>query len=156
MWLALLKLTTIDGILIKTLLTCSSKTRSPQPTALPRGFCWKLISAFSERTYYNKWKLLGTGQMVTQCFMKHLVKRNNKEISAYLRDRHIKCCTFIIIQQSKTMTQTKMFCRWWDSNSQPLDYKPSALAIEPYSSKAIAGKELSLSSWCIASLYIYH
>ena len=23
-------------------------------------------------------------------------------------------------------------------------------------SKAIAGKELSLSSWCIASLYIYH
>ena len=46
----------------------------------------------------------------------------------------------------------------WDSNSQPLDYKPSpgALAIELYSSKAIAGKELSLSGWCIASLYIYH
>ena len=39
---------------------------------------------------------------------------------------------------------------------QPLDYKPSALAIELYSSKAIAGKESSLSSWCIASLYIYH
>ena len=37
-----------------------------------------------------------------------------------------------------------------------LDYKPSALAIELYSSKAIAGKELSLSSWCIGSLYIYH
>ena len=37
-----------------------------------------------------------------------------------------------------------------------LDYKPSALATELYSSKAIAGKELSLSSWCIASLYIYH
>ena len=34
--------------------------------------------------------------------------------------------------------------------------KPSALAIELYSSKAIAGKELSLSSWCIASFYIYH
>ena len=33
-----------------------------------------------------------------------------------------------------------------------LDYKPSALAIELYSSKAIAGKELSLSSWCTASL----
>ena len=31
-----------------------------------------------------------------------------------------------------------------------LDYKPSALAIELYNSKAIAGKELSLSSWCIA------
>ena len=30
------------------------------------------------------------------------------------------------------------------------------LAIELYSSEAIAGKELSLSSWCIASLYIYH
>ena len=48
------------------------------------------------------------------------------------------------------------WCQRWDSNSQPLDYKPSALAIEPYSSKAIAGKELSLSSWCIVSLYIYH
>ena len=47
-------------------------------------------------------------------------------------------------------------CRWWDPNSQPLDYKPSALAIELYSSKAIAGKELSLSSWCIESLYFYH
>ena len=34
--------------------------------------------------------------------------------------------------------------------------KSSALAIELYSSKAIAEKELSLSSWCIASLYIYH
>ena len=42
-----------------------------------------------------------------------------------------------------------------DSNSEPLDYKPTALAIERYSSEAIAGKELSLSSWCIASLYIY-
>ena len=40
-------------------------------------------------------------------------------------------------------------CRWWDA-------KPSALAIELNSSKAIAGKELSLSSWCIASLYIYN
>ena len=34
--------------------------------------------------------------------------------------------------------------------------KPSALEIELNSSKAIAGKELSLSSWCIASLYFYH
>ena len=34
--------------------------------------------------------------------------------------------------------------------------KPSALAIELDSSKAIAGKELSLSSWCIVSLCIYH
>ena len=47
-------------------------------------------------------------------------------------------------------------CRWWDSNSQPLDYKPSVLAIDLYSSKAIARKELNLSSWCIASVYIYH
>ena len=38
----------------------------------------------------------------------------------------------------------------------PLGYKPSALAIELNSSKAIAGKELSLSSWCMTSLYIYH
>ena len=37
-----------------------------------------------------------------------------------------------------------------------LGYKPSALAIELVNSKAIAGKELSLSSRYIASLYIYH
>ena len=30
------------------------------------------------------------------------------------------------------------------------------LAIELTSSKDIAGKELSLSSWCIGSLYIYY
>ena len=36
------------------------------------------------------------------------------------------------------------------------DYKPSALAIVLYSSEANAGKEFSLSSWCIASLYIYY
>ena len=41
-------------------------------------------------------------------------------------------------------------------NLQPLGYKPSALAIELNSSKTMAGKELSLSSWCIASLYIYY
>ena len=39
---------------------------------------------------------------------------------------------------------------------QPLGYKLIALAIELNISKATAGKELSLSSWCIASLYIYH
>ena len=44
--------------------------------------------------------------------------------------------------------------RTGNPNSQPLGYKPSALAIELTSSKAIAGKELSLSSWCIASLYM--
>ena len=33
-----------------------------------------------------------------------------------------------------------------------LHYKSSALAIELYRSKGIAGKELSLSNWCIASL----
>ena len=38
----------------------------------------------------------------------------------------------------------------------PLGYKTNAVAIELNSSKASDGKELSLSSWCIASLYIYH
>ena len=38
----------------------------------------------------------------------------------------------------------------------PLDYGLSALAIELYHSKAIADKELSLSSWYIASLQVYH
>ena len=41
-------------------------------------------------------------------------------------------------------------------NPEPLGYKPSALTIELNSSKASAGKKLSLSRWCIASLYIYH
>ena len=43
-----------------------------------------------------------------------------------------------------------------DSNSQPLGYRPSALAIDLNSSKAMGGKELSLSSWSIASLHIYN
>ena len=34
--------------------------------------------------------------------MKHLLKRNNKEISAYLRDKQIECFTFSIIQHHPT------------------------------------------------------
>ena len=34
--------------------------------------------------------------------MKHLMKRNNKEISAYLRDKQIECCTFNIIHNYPT------------------------------------------------------
>ena len=41
-------------------------------------------------------------------------------------------------------------------NSKPLDKRSNAPSIELNSSKAGAGKELSLSSWCIASLCIYH
>ena len=40
--------------------------------------------------------------MVTQCFMKHLLKTNNREISAYLRDKQIECCTFNVIQHHLT------------------------------------------------------
>ena len=36
--------------------------------------------------------------MVTQCFEKHLLKRNNKEISDYLREKQIEYFTFYIIQ----------------------------------------------------------
>ena len=50
----------------------------------------------------------------------------------------------------------KILCWWGDSNSWPLGCKSSALAIVLKSSKASAGKELSLSRWCFASLYIYH
>ena len=45
-------------------------------------------------------------------------------------------------------------CRLWDSSSQPLGYKPSALANELRSSKAIAGKELSLVYWIIIYLLL--
>ena len=34
--------------------------------------------------------------------MKHLLKRNNKEISAYLLDKQIECFTFNIIQHHPT------------------------------------------------------
>ena len=37
-----------------------------------------------------------------QCFMKHLLKRNNKEISAYLCYKQIECCIFNIIQHHPT------------------------------------------------------
>ena len=39
--------------------------------------------------------------MVTQCFMKHLLKRN-KEIFANLHDKEIECFTFNIIQHHPT------------------------------------------------------
>ena len=42
--------------------------------------------------------------------MKHLLKRSDKEISAYLRDKQIECFTFNFIQQPRTMIQTKTFC----------------------------------------------
>ena len=42
-----------------------------------------------------------------------------------------------------------------ETQTQPLGYKPRALAIELTSSKAIAGKELSLSSWCHYQINLY-
>ena len=44
-----------------------------------------------------------------------------------------------------------------DADGETRTRNPSVtLAIELNSSKAVAGKKLSLSSRCIASLYIYH
>ena len=34
--------------------------------------------------------------------MKHLLKRKNKEISVYLRDKQIECFTFNIVQHHPT------------------------------------------------------
>ena len=59
---------------------------------------------------------------------------------------HAAVCQNTKIQAADGETRTR----------NPPVFLPSALAIELTSSKAIAGKELSLSSWCIASLYIYH
>ena len=60
-----------------------------------------------------------------------------------------------LLDKGTSRTSTEIFggILMMRANLQPLDYKLSALAIELYSPKAIAGKELSLSSWCIASLY---
>ena len=60
----------------------------------PRLFCFSPIVG----DCYD----LGPGKTVTQYFMKNLVKRSNKEISAYLRDMQIDCCTFNIIQHHPT------------------------------------------------------
>ena len=46
-------------------------------------------------------------QVVTQCFIKHLLKRNNKEISAYLRDKQIECFTFNTIQHQEKDAKEK-------------------------------------------------
>ena len=45
--------------------------------------------------------------------MKHLLKRNNKEIIAHLRDKHFECCIFNIVEHHQTFvkkTDTKRFC----------------------------------------------
>ena len=57
MWVALLNLTMMSSILIRTPLMSSSKTRAPQPTALLRAFYWNLNSAFSEWTYFRDHQL---------------------------------------------------------------------------------------------------
>ena len=63
--------------------------------------------------------------------------------------------------QKRDLGQVLWILRWGMSpmvrlELTTLSYKLSTLAIEVTSSKAITEKELSLSSWCIASLYIYH
>ena len=40
--------------------------------------------------------------------MKHLLKRNNEEISAYLRDKQIECVTFNIIQRFASLRQKQI------------------------------------------------
>ena len=42
-------------------------------------------------------------------------------------------------------------CRWWDSNAQPLSYKPSALSIELNSSKLMLGR-----SWVYPVGVLHH
>ena len=61
----------------------------------------------------------------------------------------------VLLDTGTPATSREIFSEDADDGTRtrnPLDYKPSALAIELHSSKAIAGKELSLSSWCITSL----
>ena len=38
----------------------------------------------------------------TQCFIEHQLKRNNKEVIAYLRDKHFECCIFNIVKHHQT------------------------------------------------------
>ena len=73
----------------------------------------------------------------------------------YLSEKCAIVCLFYLDKISFSFGKDSR-CRWGDSNSRPLSYEPSALAIELNSSKASAGKELSLSRCCIVSLYIYH
>ena len=67
--------------------------------------------------------------------------------------------TVVVLDTGTSGTSREIYSENADGETRtrnPLGYKPSALAIELTSSKAIAGKEVSLSSCCIASLYIYH
>ena len=43
-------------------------------------------------------------------------------------------------------------CRRWETNLQPLGYKPSAPATELNSSKAQCWEELSLFGWCLTAM----
>ena len=56
-----------------------------------------------------------------------------------IREVHCFYWTWILVVPAEKM---QWECQWGDSNSQPLSYKPSALAIELNSSRASAEKEL--------------
>ena len=45
---------------------------------------------------------IGPGQTKTQRFIEDQLKRNNKEVIAYLRDKHFECCIFNIVQHHQT------------------------------------------------------
>ena len=65
----------------------------------------------------------------------------------------------VLLDTRPSGTSREIYSEHVDDESltwNPLITSPNVLAIELYSSKTIAGKESSLSSWCIASLYIYH
>ena len=56
----------------------------------------------------NKYSIVGSSVAVrfwvnsNAMFIKHLLKRNKKKISAYLRDKQVDCFTFNIIQHHPT------------------------------------------------------
>ena len=62
----------------------------------------------------------------------------------------------VLLDTGPSGTSREIYSEHVDGETLTCNPLISALAIEPYSSKAIAEKGLSLTSWCIASLYIYH
>ena len=55
-------------------------------------------------------------------FYETFIEKKTKYISAYLRDKQIECFTFNIIQQPRTMIQTKMFCFTEAETNKCLDW----------------------------------
>ena len=69
------------------------------------------------------------------------------EFSSEFQQNPSKSCKILEIR--KILNQQGLECRWWNSNSRPLGYKPSALAINSFPAIALS----CLTQWLEHSVY---